>query len=316
LYSLPFVAGYLLWSIYRERGNVVFAGWLAVGFGVVLGLESGLYAWYLSDPLHHFHAIERHSRHPSATPWFWPADASWAQLGARLFRDGPQTILLSTRFGLVTAVGALAVCYALFKGLRSYAFVGAWFVYHALVFNFGSHSLRSYMPLPTSDRYLWPLLLPAMLLTAAFMNSLVESRPKGSRWRGSDNVFWAATLAVVLVLGFAHGFYRNLKEERAFGVEKTLSRMLSPETPIFSDGLTLAGLSFFWAYPERTRSVEFGAMRTKDIPDGGYVLVNPRRAAILVQQHWKPPEFFYEEVPVTWERKWEGSGARLYRVGN
>jgi hypothetical protein len=314
LFSVPFVAGYLLWLIYRERGHVVLAAWMAVGFAGVVGTESGLYAWYVSDPLYHFHAIERHSRNPWATPWFWPADATWGQLGARLFRDGPETILLSTRFGLVTAVGALAVCYALFKGWRSYAFVGAWFVYHGLVFNFGSHSLRSYMPLPTSDRYLWPLLLPALLLTAAFVDAVLKGRAKGERWRGDDRVFWAGTLVVVLTLGFAHGIYRNFKEESVFGVEKALSRMLSPESPVFSDGITLAGLRFFWAYPQGTRLVEFGGMRTTEIPNGAYVLVNPKRAAVRVQQGWKPPEFFYEEAPRTWIRTWESSSARLYRV--
>lgn len=314
LFSLPFLAGYVLWVIYGKRGHVVLAAWMVVGFGVVVGIEAGLYAWYVSDPLYHFHAIERHSRHPWATPWFWPPDASWAQLGARLFRDGPETILLSTRFGLVTAVAALAVGYAVFKGLRSYAFVGAWFVYHGLVFNFGSHSLRSYMPLPTSDRYLWPLLLPAMLLTAAFVCTILDSRRKPGRWRDTDNIFWAGTLLLVLALGFVHGLYRNFKEESAFGVEKALSRMLRSETPLFSDGITLAGLRFFWAYPESSRLVEFGGMRTSEIPNGVYVLVNPKRAAVRVQQGWKPPEFFYGEVSNTWTRKWSSSSAVLYLV--
>jgi len=314
LFSLPFVAGYLLWLLCRERRHVAMGVWMAVGFAAVVGTEAGLYAWYVSDPLYHFHAIERHSRNPWATPWFWPVDASWGQLGARLFRDGPETILLSTRFGLVTAVATLAVGYALYKGLRSYAFVGAWFVYHALIFNFGSHSLRSYMPLPTSDRYLWPLLLPAMLLTAAFIDTLLEDRRRGSRWRDTDGVFWAGTLVLVLALGFAHGIYRNFKEESAFGVEKALSRMLGPETPVFADGITLAGLRFFWAYPQGTRLVEFGGMRTQEIPNGAYVLINPRRAAVRVQQGWKPPEFFYEDVPATWIRTWESSSARLYLV--
>ncbi|MGH2376363.1 MAG: glycosyltransferase family 39 protein, partial [bacterium] len=154
LFSLPFVAGYVLWTAYRHNENTVLAATVAVGFGVVLGIEAAAYSWYLGDPLYHFHAIERHSHSPFATPWFWPVGSSWAQLGARLFRDGPETILLSTRFGLVTVVAALAVCYAVFKRWRAPGFVAVWFVYHALVFNFGSHSLRNYMPLPTADRYL------------------------------------------------------------------------------------------------------------------------------------------------------------------
>jgi 4-amino-4-deoxy-L-arabinose transferase-like glycosyltransferase len=295
LFSLPFVAGYVLWTVYRHKENAALGAGVAVGFGVVLGIEAAAYTWHLGNPLYHFHAIERHS--PFATPWFWQIDSSWAQLGARLFRDGPETILLSTRFGLVTVVAVLAVSYAVFQGWRAPAFVGVWFVYHALVFNFGSHSLRSYMPLPTADRYLWALLLPAVLLTAAFLDRLVKERKNDVRWKERDSVFWAGALAVVLALGFAHGIYRNFKEENKYRVEKTLSRMLSPDTAVLSDGLSLSGLRFYWAYPDRTRLVEFRGMPAKDISKAAYVLVNPNRAAVLVQQGWIPPEFLHGEVP-------------------
>ncbi len=314
LFSLPFIAGYVLWCLYREKANSVLAASLSVGFGAVLGIEAAAYSWYLADPLYHLHAIERHSRHPSATPWFWSPEASWSQLAARLFRDGPQAILLSTRFGLVTVVATLAVCYALFKGWKSFAFVSAWFMYHALVFNFGSHSLRNYMPLPTYDRYLWPLFLPSLLLTAAFVDAVFRDGKRVVRWREADNVFWAGMLAAVLALGFVHGIYRNFKEESVFMVEKTLSKMVSPDMVVYSDGITLLGLRFFWAYPERTRLIEFGGMRSADISGTAYVLVNPKRAEILVQQGWKPPDFFYREVPNAWVQRWESSPARLYWV--
>ena len=314
LFSLPFIGGYVLWCIYRDKTNVVLVGALGIGFGAVLGIESGVYAWYFSDPLYHFHAIERHIRHPSAIPWFWRSDASWSELLARLFRDGPETILLNTRFGLVTALALLAVCYGVFRGVRSYAFVGVWFLYHVLVFNFGSHSLRSYMPLPMYDRYLWSLLLPAMLLTAAFVDDVYRSGKTAAGTRQSDNVFWAGMLAAVLALGFAHGIYRNFKDAPTFGVEKALSRLLTPDTAVFADGITLSRLRFFWGYPERTHWVEFGGLQARDIPNGAYVLVNPKRAEILLQLGWRPPEFFYRDVPTVWVPTWENPPARLYRV--
>ena len=314
LFSLPFIAAYVLWSIYREKRNTILAASLSLALGAVLGMESATYTWYFSDPLFHFHAIERHSHHPLATPWFWSPEASWSQLAARLFRDGPQTILLSTRFGLVTAVATLGVCYALFKGWQSFAFVGAWFMYHVLVFNFGSHSLRNYMPLPTYDRYLWPLLLPGLLLTAAFVDGVFRNGKTVVRWREADNIFWAGTLAAVLAVGFLHGIYRNFKEESVFRVEKALSKMLSPDSVVYSDRTTLLGLRFFWAYPDRTRLIEFGGMHSRDISGTAYVLVNPKRAEILAQQGWEPPEFFYREVPNAWIQKWESPPARLYWV--
>jgi 4-amino-4-deoxy-L-arabinose transferase-like glycosyltransferase len=314
LFSLPFVAGYILWAAYQRKENLALAAGTLLGFSAVIGIESAAYAWYFNEPLYHFHAIERHSHSPFATPWFWPVDASWSQLGARLFRDGPETILLSTRFGLVTAVATLAVCYALFKKWRAWAFVSAWFVYHAVIFNFGSHSLRNYMPLPTADRYLWSLLLPAVILTGALLDSLFRERTSARRWNERDSVFWAGALIMVLTLGFAHGLYRNFKEESKFGAEKTLASMLSPDTSVFADDLTLAGLKFFWAYPEGTRLVEFRGMQANEIPRAVYVLVNPNRAAILEQQGWRPPDFLHGDVPGSWVQKWEHPPARLYWV--
>jgi 4-amino-4-deoxy-L-arabinose transferase-like glycosyltransferase len=314
LFSLPFVAGYILWAVYQRTANMALAAGTLVGFATVIGIEAVVYAWYLNEPLYHFHAIERHSHSPFATPWFWPVDASWSQLGARLFRDGPETILLSTRFGLVTAVATLAVCYALFKKWGAWAFVSVWFVYHAVIFNFGSHSLRNYMPLPTADRYLWTLLLPAVLLTGAFLDNLLREPTSARRSNERDSIFWAAALILVLTLGFGHGLYRNFKEESKFRAEKTVASMLLPDTPVFADGLTLAGLKFFWAYREGTRLVEFRGMQANQIPRAVYVLVNPNRAAILEEQGWRAPEFVHGDVPRSWVQKWEYPPARLYWV--
>ena len=125
---------------------------------------------------------------------------------------------------------------------------------------------------------------------------------------------WAGALAVLLTLGFAQGIYRNFKEDSKYHVEKTLARTLPPDTAVFSDGLTLAGLRFFWAYPQLTRLVEFGGMQAQDISQTAYVLVNPTRAAVLAQQGWIPPEFFYGEVPKTWVLRWENPPVRLYWV--
>ncbi len=170
------------------------------------------------------------------------------------------------------------------------------------------------MPLPTADRYLWSLLLPAVILTGAFLDSLFRERTSARRWNERDSVFWAGALIVVLTLGFAHGLYRNFKEESKFGAEKTLASMLSPDTSVFADDLTLAGLKFFWAYPEGTRLVEFRGMQANEIPRAVYVLVNPNRAAILEQQGWRPPDFLHGDVPGSWVQKWEHPPARLYWV--
>ena len=93
-----------------------------------------------------------------------------------------------------------------------------------------------------------------------------------------------------------------------------LARMLPPDSAVFADDLTLAGLKFFWAYPEGTRLVEFRGMQASQIPRAVHVLVNPNKAAILEQQGWTPPEFLHGDVPKSWVQKWEYPPARLYWV--
>jgi hypothetical protein len=45
-------------------------------------------------------------------------------------------------------------------------------------------------------------------------------------------------------------------------------------------------------------------------------LLNPKRAEVLVQLGWKPPEFVLEGSMPRWTVTWESAGARLYRVGD
>lgn len=316
LVAVPLIAAFVVWAVYRERSNTVLALTLAIGCGTVVLIEAAAYAWYASDALYHVHAIERHNRHPTAVPWFWRPDAPWSALLARLFRDGPQTILLSTQVALVPAVATLAALYGVFRKVPAFLLVSIWFGYHAIVWNFGSHSLKHYMPLPTYHRYLWPMLLPALLLTAAFLDHLVRIGRSQQGRRESDGRFWAGVLVGILAISVAHGVYRNTKEESPFRVEKLVAQIVKPDAVVFSDVVTLSRLRFFWAYPEGTRLVEFAGMQAAQVPGNAYVLLNPKRAELLVGGGWRPPQFFYEASVPTWTLKWERAGARLYQVAD
>jgi len=307
LFSIPLIAGYLLWQIRLDRRDLVILLALALGGCLVVVVEGVVYYHYLSDFFYHFHAIERHNRDPLAVPWFWKADASWSALLARLFRDGPETILLSTQFGLVTSVAVLAVAYGFFKRAESLTFVGGWFAYEVLVLNFGSHSLHSYMPLPAWDRYFWSLLLPAVLLTSALLYSLTQPRT------GSDGRFWAGALLCVMAVAMAHGIYRNLKEPNPREAEHVVARILPPSSQLFTDQIAVESLRFLWHYPEVFNSRDFSGLEEDDIPTGAYVLVKPYNAEILRQLGWRPPRFF-EHQPQYWTVRWEDATARLYHV--
>jgi 4-amino-4-deoxy-L-arabinose transferase-like glycosyltransferase len=313
VFSLPFVGGYLLWSIYEQRRSAAIAIGVAAGFGIMLIGESLVYYLYLSDPLYHLHALERHNQMPAATVWFWNPEAPWSGgLLARLLRDGPTVIFLNTEFGLVTPVAMLSIAYGLFRRFRSMWFVTAWFLYHVLIFNFGSHSLRSYMPLPAWEhRYFFPLLLPAILLVAVLLDSLLRRPP--TDLMASERLFWGFTLVFILFVGHAHGLYRDLKSKDVSAVERDLARMLSPDTPLYTDSRTAWLLRFFWSYPTKMATADFAGMQATEIPPGSYVFVNPRRVEIVLHYGYKRPAFL-DAAPAGWVPRWERGPARLYQV--
>jgi 4-amino-4-deoxy-L-arabinose transferase-like glycosyltransferase len=316
LFSLPFVGFYLLWSTYKQRRSAGLAVAVAAGFSAVLIGESFIYYFCLSDPLYHLHALERHNQMPAATVWFWNPAAPWAGgLLGRLLRDGPQAMLLNTEFGLTTAVAVLSIAYGIFRGCRSIWFVAAWFLYHVFIFNFGSHSLRSYMPLPAWEhRYFYPLLLPAVLLVAVLLDSLLRRRDP-AQLVTSERLFWGFALAFILVVGHAHGLYRDLKTRDVSYVERGLARMLSPGTPLYTDSRTAWLLRFFWSYPTKPATVDFAGMQAGEIPPGAYVFVNPRRVEVVLHYGYRPPAFL-DAPPAGWVPRWESGPARLYQVPN
>jgi 4-amino-4-deoxy-L-arabinose transferase-like glycosyltransferase len=314
VFSLPLVAFYLLWLIYQERRSVGIAVAVAAGFSVVVIVESLVYYLYLSDPLYHLHALERHNQMPDAMVWFWNPEAPWpGGLLARLLRDGPTVIFLNTEFGLITAVAMLSIAYGIFRGCRSIWFISIWFLYHVLIFNFGSHSLRSYMPLPAWEhRYFFPLLLPAALLVAGLLDSLLRRR-QPLQPIASERLFWGCTLALILFLGHAHGLYRGLKGKDVSYVERSVSRIVSPDTPLYTDSRTAWLLTFFWSYPKQTATVDFARMQASEIPPGAYVFVNPRGVEVVLHYGYRPPAFL-DAAPAGWVPRWESGPARLYQV--
>ncbi len=129
----------------------------------------------------------------------------------------------------------------------------------------------------------------------------------------SEKAFWGLTVAFVLFVGFTHGIYRNLKVKDVSYVERAVTHMLSPGTPLYTDVRTAWLLRFFWSYPTQTATHDFSGMQAGDIPPGAYVLLNPKRVEIVLHYGYRPPPFF-ESPPVTWLQRWESAPARLYLV--
>ncbi len=315
LFTVPFVTLYIAWSIYEQRRNVALAAAVALGIGCIALAEAVFYYFHTSDIFYHFAAIERTNRWPDATVWFWKPQAPWSALLARLLRDGPRTMFLDTTFGFVTTVAVLAVVYGAFRRQRSALFVSMWFIYHVAILNFGSHSIRFYMPLPIDGwpRYLYPLLLPGVLAVTGLLDSLL---PKGGVPKDPlyyERGFFGAVISVVLALGLGHGLYHDFKEPDPCRVERAIAARLSPDSVLYTDPRTAWILGFFWGYPDHRGTVDFATTKVGELRPGSHILFNPPRVDMSRHYGYKVPSF-YENPPETWRLEWRGSSAALYRV--
>ncbi|MCK4822297.1 hypothetical protein KA005_41425, partial [bacterium] len=95
-------------------------------------------------------------------------------------------------------------------------------------------------------------------------------------------------------------------------VARRVSRLLTPQDPVYTDSRTAWVLNFFWKYPEQTRTTDFAGMRAEDIPENTYVLINPARLTFMHHNYgYKIPKFI-GHIPKGWELKWQYDQARLY----
>ena len=320
VYIVPFICICIVWVMWHQRKNtplIISVGLVCI---TILLLESFLYYKYAHDFLYRFHMVEKHYK--VSHSWFFPELNRIVSPGKnylllvlnRILKDGPRQIFVNQNFGFITGTAILAIVYALFRRLRSFLFPGLWFFSIAFMFNFCSSSIRYYKPLVLFDRYLYPLLLPAVILTSAFIAVLIPCRDSIKNEITRERFFWGATLVIGIISIFSLGVYRNSKEERNSPTERAISRILTPQDSIYTDSRTAWALKFFWKYPEKTQAVDFKAMAVNEVPLGVYVLINRPRADFLSATYGYILPKFYKDIPTFWVLKWHAKQAELYWV--
>lgn len=320
IYLFPFAFSYALWVAPRGWRRLVVPTALALGFGLVLLAEGLVYARLTGDFAHRFHEIHRNYEYQKT--WFfaegtrygWAAGEYQSAVLNRLFREGPLTIFASPTFGGVTAAAIPAVVYALYRRDRSLVLLSLWFLSLAFMFNFASSSLRSYQPLVMFDKYLYPLLFPAALLVAGFVDRLLFTTEQE---RSSGRVVRLVTAgALISVVGFGCllGTARNFVSGAKNRVERQLASQISPDTTFYTDRRTLRILEFFWGFPEQTGGRDFQGLAAGAVRPGAYVLVNPEKLRFLRGNYEYAVPEFCEQVPEGWEPALTAGKAILYRT--
>lgn len=319
LYLVPFVGLYLLWLVARDRRNVAM---LLAGVAVVvvlIGLESWIYHRYAGDYLHRYHVIVGggDERLP-----VWTLAGMAHYLVYRVSEVVHET-LLNPYFAFTLAAAPVVCAYAAFRKSRRYLIPGLWFCWLLLLFSFGSKSLMAYRPLGLfMTRYLYPMLLPAVLLVSGFVSSLLSPREQNEPERRRHRRILYGVLVSVFVAGVSLVMvvYGIRSKWGPYGiglpcrVEREIARILTPTDPLYTDGQTADALEFFWKYPATDSTHEFEGMSASQIPPAVYVLLNRIELRELAYHQKSELPEFADSVPATWRKLWDKDDATLYWV--
>jgi 4-amino-4-deoxy-L-arabinose transferase-like glycosyltransferase len=314
LYLLPFVGFYALWLVVKNRRNVAL---LIAGTALALllvGLESWTYHRYTGDYLFRYHAIYR-NYDASAMPIVANPIPVVGLTGIGKYlvhrtKEVTRAMFLNPDFALILAGALIACAYAAFMKSRHFVFPALWFGWLLLVYSFGSASLRLYQPLSMDQaRFLYPMLLPAILLASGLMGSLLSPLDVGeSSNLRRERLFWGGLMSIciagVALLMTARHISAGMG--RPCRVERELSRVLKPTDPLYTDYHTKMRLEFFWGYPPADSTHDWESKPLSQIPPEAYVLLNRDRRAYADQTR--------DGIPSGWQKLRVMDNATLYRV--
>jgi 4-amino-4-deoxy-L-arabinose transferase-like glycosyltransferase len=324
VYAGPFVLVYLLQrkSAFSQLGCIA-----AVG-AVFLLSEVIFYRFTTSDWLFHFHIVPKNYQQNAvwffdqSSPYFgWPTGGYTRAVLRRLFVSGPTGEL--TAFSKLTIFSLIAAAWGILVRDRRFFILGLWLVSQMLFFNFGSSSLTSFRPLPLEffERYLYPLLLPSVLLCAGFVTLLYQQSdiPKLT----SERRFWATIFAVGMVATVA----LSAKELRPHPLQmiRHIAERLGPSDIVYTDFYTAEFLTFFaqnkilnseeltQAYP----IIPYEKLSADEMRRGAYVVINDRNIDFIVSRQgttkYEAPQF-YTQHPSSWKLISEEQGVALFKI--
>jgi 4-amino-4-deoxy-L-arabinose transferase-like glycosyltransferase len=316
-YLAPFVGGYLLYTVSRDRRNGRLFGAVAAGSVAVFAAECLLYAIVHGDALHRFHAA-------AATygGWFLGADMTrgWGrgeyyfELVKRLVKDGPVFVLLNYKLGMIPFLGLVSVLHSLWTRDRKPAFVACWFLFTVLMYNFGTVNLKHYQPLRMVDAYLYPMLFPGCVLGGYWLSRMLRRGQGEEEPDGRERQFWGLACAGVVAVACAWGLMQNMREGIGSPVEREIATRVAPQDRLFTDPRSIYCLRFFWGYPENMAAKEFTGMKPEAFPAPSRVLINlPRVERMRDLKVYEAPPFVYDP-PKHWRKVWEAHGGALYEL--
>jgi hypothetical protein len=333
VYLVPFVTILLLVLHRQSQLSVRTTCMVAISVGsiAVLLAETAFYGKLTGDPLFRLHAMERNYElnavwfFDKSSPYFgWDSGNYAKALVKRLFFTGPRDMLLNSRMTFVPALAILGAAWGVVFRRRSFVIPTIWLISLLVMFNFMTSSFASYKPLPLSggfDRYLYPILLPSLVLVGSFLATLLVGNSDLGNSDYSvraERRFWAMVLIVVFC-GISALKVRNTMMSRPEQVERNVVKRLRDTDVVYTDYRTARNLVFFRTgllLPSNATNIAWEKEDQRKIPKGAYVLANNNKINFLNKSYkYKIPDFV-AKPPSTWERVWTYSNADLYLVGD
>lgn len=319
----------------RKRNLPLWIGVAAGSFSILVA-EFFIYHHYTGDWLFRLHTVEKIYRQmedgffTEGSRWGWSKDGSYYKaLAKRLLLNGPETIFLNSVFIYMPLFGTIASLHALYWKDRAFYIPAIWLATLVLMFNFFTSSLSSYTPLALFDRYLYPICLPSIVLTAGFVEKMLLP-DKNSSIQGPirrEMFFWGLVFAGFLAVTAGYQTFRNIKDIRpsanrwTSGV-RTISNFLKPSDKIYTDILGIRTLKFFWRYPDRMNTTNFEGMTSFELEAGSFVIITPQyvdwlniNAGMYLSKKpgYRKPDFF-NSPPPSWKVLWQDGYTTLYEV--
>jgi Dolichyl-phosphate-mannose-protein mannosyltransferase len=333
-YLAPFCVALVVIAAINRRWTmlILWAGVVAGSLTILFGEMITYYRW-TGDFLFRLHETNRDYLQNSKYFFSEGGEGGW-KIGQsygqavinRLFVNGPATIFFNRALLFAPLVALLATAYGWLRRDRSFIVPALWLWTLVLMFNFGSSSTRSYMPLALFERYMYPMFLPAVVVVAGFLARTVFARNEADGHSAPPMYRLVGVVTAVILLAVGG---RDLALDFKYpltwwmGDVRAVKASVGPETVLYADTLSIRAFDFFNTYPSHTAWTDFEHVQSpQDFAPGSLVIVNQeflrwldKHGGIWGNRRSGYRQFaFYAEPPRSWTRIYQGSRLSVYRV--
>ncbi|HTI01806.1 MAG TPA: glycosyltransferase family 39 protein, partial [Acidisoma sp.] len=282
VYAAPFV----LILVLTQKSPFRKLSCIAAVILLFLFSEAAFYRATTGDWLFHFHIVPKNYQQNAvwffdqSSPYFgWKPGGYVHALLRRILVSGPKEELMA--FCMLPTFALIAAFWGSLGRDRRFVMLGVWLLLQLLAFDLASSSLTAYKPLPlVFERYLYPLLLPSVLLCSGFI-SMLFLRTGGAQFV-THRRLWATAVTTVILASVA----LPLTELRPQPLKmiRHIAERVGPSATVYTDFYTAEFLTFFAQdrilntdeLAEAKPIIPYEKLRVSEMRPDSYVVINDR----------------------------------------